>query len=68
MDSKKVFEELLSKAESLSLEDLMNETLNETDPDKKKVLNSLYTYVLDKKQDEVIKRKDFVRWQVNHGI
>lgn len=61
MDSKKVFEELLSKAESLSLEDLMNETLNETDPDKKKVLNSLYTYVLDKKQDEVIKRKDFVR-------
>ncbi|WP_334352003.1 hypothetical protein [Companilactobacillus sp. HBUAS56257] len=61
MNSKKIFDDLLNKAESVSLEDLMNETLNETDPEKKKVLNSLYTYVLDKKQDEVIRRKDFIR-------
>lgn len=41
----------------------MDNALNEKDPDKKKVLHAIYTYALDKKQDELLKDKKFVIWK-----
>ena len=42
--------------------DMIDKSLHEPDPEKRKVYDALYTYFLDKRQDEIIKRKDFVRW------
>lgn len=48
-------------AKKIDLKDLLDKSLHEPDPEKRKVYDTLYTYFLDKRQDEVIKRKDFVR-------
>lgn len=60
MTNKNVFDELLLEAEKTNLQVLMDNALNEKDPDKKKVLHAIYTYALDKKQDELLKDKKFV--------
>ena len=60
MTNKNVFDELLLEAEKTNLQVLMDNALNEKDPDKKKVLHAIYTYALDKKQDELLKIKKFV--------
>lgn len=41
--------------------DLLDKSLHAPAPEKRKVYDTLYTYFLDKRQDEVIKRRDFVR-------
>lgn len=38
----------------------MNNTLNEKDPEKKKVLMVIYTYAIGKKQTELLKNKKLV--------
>lgn len=43
-----------------NLQVLINNALNEKNTDKKKVLHAIYTYALDKKQDELLKNKEFV--------
>ncbi|TPF00673.1 MULTISPECIES: hypothetical protein [Leuconostoc] len=60
MTNQNVFDELLLEAENTNLQVLMDNALNEKDPDKKKVLHAIYTYALDKKQDELLKDKKFV--------
>lgn len=50
-------EQLLTQVEKTNLQDLMNQSLNEKDPLKKQVLHALYTYALDKKQDQLLKNK-----------
>ena len=55
-------EQLLAQVEDVNLQDLMNQALNEKDPVKKRVFQALYTYALDKKQDELLKRKKFVSY------
>ncbi|KZU30999.1 hypothetical protein Nizo2535_1756 [Lactiplantibacillus plantarum] len=60
MTNQNVFDELLLEAEKTNLQVLMDNALNEKDPDKKKVLHAIYTYALDKKQDELLKDKKFV--------
>lgn len=60
MNKQNVFDELLLEAEKTNLQVLMDNTLNEKDPDKKTVLHAIYTYALDKKQDELLKDKKFV--------
>ena len=60
MTNKNVFDELLLEAEKTNLQVLMDNALNEKDPDKKKVIMAIYTYALDKKQDELLKDKKFV--------
>lgn len=60
MANKSIFEELFFEAENMNLQVLMNNALNEKDPAKKKVLHAIYTYALDKKQDELLKNKKFV--------
>ncbi|MBB6433474.1 hypothetical protein [Leuconostoc carnosum] len=60
MTNQNVFDELLLEAEKTNLQVLMDNALNEKNPDKKKVLHAIYTYALDKKQDELLKDKKFV--------
>lgn len=60
MINKNVFEQLLFEAENTNLQVLINNALNEKYLDKKKVLHAIYTYALDKKQDELLKHKEFV--------
>ncbi|WP_273712502.1 hypothetical protein [Leuconostoc mesenteroides] len=60
MTNQNVFDELLLEAEKINLQVLLDNALNEKDPDKKKVLHAIYTYALDKKQDELLKDKKFV--------
>jgi len=51
---------LFFQAEKTNLQVLMDNALNEQDPDKKKVLMSIYTYAIGKKQEELLKNKEFV--------
>ena len=60
MNKQNVFDELLLEAEKTNLQVLMDNALNEKGPYKKKVLHAIYTYALDKKQDELLKNKEFV--------
>ena len=48
------------EAEKTNLQVLMDNALNEKDPDKKKVLMEIYTYAIGKKQKELLKNKEFV--------
>ena len=41
-------------AKKIDLKDLLDKSLHEPDPEKRKVYDALYTYFLDKRQDEVI--------------
>ena len=54
--------DILEAAKEVDLKDLLDKSLHDPDLEKRKVYDALYTYYLDKKQDEIIKRKDFVRW------
>ena len=60
MTNQNIFDELLLEAKNTNLQVLMDNALNEKDPDKKKVLHAIYTYALDKKQDDLLKDKKFV--------
>lgn len=69
MANKSIFEELFFEAENMNLQVLMNNALNEKDPDKKEVLMAIYTYAIGKKQKELIKNKKFVIWiEVNLAV
>ncbi|WP_014333940.1 hypothetical protein [Leuconostoc mesenteroides] len=48
------------EAEKTNLQVLMDNALNEKDRDKKKVLMAIYTYAIGKKQEELLKNKEFV--------
>ncbi|MBQ0834886.1 hypothetical protein [Lactiplantibacillus pentosus] len=61
MKDKITINDFLEVAKETDLKDLLDKALHEPDPDKRKVYDALYTYFLDKRQDEVIKRKGFVR-------
>ncbi len=63
MADKNIFEELFLEAEKTNLQVLMDNALNEKDPDKKKVLMEIYTYAIGKKQNELLKNKKFVIWK-----
>ena len=60
MANQNIFEELFLQAEKTNLQSLMDNALNEKDPDKKKVLMAIYTYAIGKKQEELLKNKEFV--------
>lgn len=53
--------QLLKQAEQMDLKELEDLALNEPDKDKQEVLNMLFTYVLDKRQKEIINRQEFIR-------
>ena len=60
MADKNIFENLFLEAEKTNLQVLMDNALNEKDPDKKKVLMGIYTYDIGKKQKELLQNKEFV--------
>lgn len=60
MADKNIFEKWFLEAEKTNLQVLMDNALNEKDPDKKKVLMEIYTYAIGKKQKELLKNKEFV--------
>lgn len=62
MADKNIFEKFFLEAERTNLQVLMDNALNEKDRDKKKVLMAIYTYAIGKKQDELLKNKEFVIW------
>ena len=60
MADKNIFEKFFLEAEKTNLQVLMDNASNEKDRDKKKVLMAIYTYAIGKKQDELLKNKEFV--------
>ena len=58
MADKNIFEKLFFEAENTNLQVLMDNALNEKDPDKKKVLMEIYTYAIGKKQMNYLKTKN----------
>lgn len=72
MADKNIFEKLFLEAENTNLQVLMDNALNEKDPDKKKVLHAIYTYALDKNRTNYLKTKSLlfekkVIYVVNHS-
>ncbi|AYW46881.1 hypothetical protein LQF61_09315 [Tetragenococcus koreensis] len=61
MDNEINLDKLLKQVEQADLMQLMNAASYEEDEDKKKVLEALFTYALDKRQEKIINEKDFVR-------
>lgn len=52
--------EILAELEQASMQDLWEQSSKNPDPDKRKVFDALFTYVLGKRQTELINRKKFV--------
>lgn len=60
MIEKNELDKMLEKAEKTNLQELMNQSMYNSDPDKRKVYEALYTYALDKRQEKLIKKNKFV--------
>lgn len=60
MADKNIFEKLFLESEKTNLQVLMDNDLNEKDPDEKKVLHAIYTYAIGKKQKYLLKIKEFL--------
>ncbi|WP_338232016.1 hypothetical protein [Companilactobacillus muriivasis] len=60
MSEKIEFDDMLKKIEKADLQDLMEQSMYNPDPDKRKLYDALYTYALDKQQEKLIKRKEFI--------
>lgn len=54
-------EQLLTDLWAVDIEELWQQAAHNPDPDKRKLFDTVYVYVLDKRQEDIIKRKDFVR-------
>lgn len=53
-------QQLLTQVEQLDTQELWEQALHNPDPDKRQVFEALFTYVLDKRQAELIKQNEFV--------
>ena len=53
--------DFLEVAQETDVKELLDRSLHDPDPEKRKVYDALYTYCLDKRQDEVIQRQNFIR-------
>ena len=63
MDEKKVLKpigEMLVDPWQVDIQELFEAFLNESDEIKKSLYNSLYTYILQKRQEDIINRPGFV--------
>ena len=63
MDEKKVLkpiDEMLVDPWQVDIQELFEAFLNESDEIKKSLYNSLYTYILQKRQEDIINRPGFV--------
>lgn len=53
-------QQLLTQVEQLDTQELWEQAWHNPDPDKRQVFEALFTYVLDKRQAELIKQNEFV--------
>lgn len=63
MDEKKVLkpiDEMLAAPWQVDIQELFEASVNEPDEIKKNLYDSLYTYILQKRQEDIINRPDFV--------
>lgn len=52
--------QLLADPWAVDIEELWQQAADNLDPDKRKLFDALYTYVLDKRQEDIINEKHFV--------
>lgn len=63
LDEKKVLkpiDEMLADPWQVDIQELFEASVNEPDEIKKNLYDSLYTYILQKRQEDIINRPDFV--------
>ncbi|MCT3528507.1 hypothetical protein EFR49_03000 [Latilactobacillus curvatus] len=63
MDEKKVvkpIDEMLADPWQVDIQELFESSVNEPDEIKKNLYDSLYTYILQKRQEDIISRPGFV--------
>ncbi|PRO88644.1 hypothetical protein C6Y13_09980 [Lactiplantibacillus pentosus] len=63
IDEKKVLkpiDETLADPWQIDIQELFEASVNEPDEIKKNLYDSLYTYILQKRQEDIINRPDFV--------
>ncbi|SPE23807.1 hypothetical protein LAS9267_02075 [Latilactobacillus sakei] len=63
MDEKKVLkpiDEMLADPWQIDIQELFEASVNEPDEIKKNLYDSLYTYILQKRQEDIISRPGFV--------
>lgn len=63
MDEKKVLkpiDEMLADPWQVDIQELFEASVNEPDEIKRNLYDSLYTYILQKRQEDIINRPDFV--------
>lgn len=63
IDEKKVLkpiDEMLADLWQVDIQELFEASVNETDEIKRNLFDSLYTYILQKKQEDIISRPGFV--------
>ncbi|MCS6105538.1 MULTISPECIES: hypothetical protein [Bacillota] len=63
LDEKKVLkpiDEILSDPWQVDIQELFKASVNEPDEIKKNLYDSLYTYILQKRQEDIINRPDFI--------
>lgn len=53
-------EQLLADPWTVDIQAIWEQALHNPDPDKRKLFDALHTYVLDKRQEEIINEKKFV--------
>ena len=53
-------EQLLADPWTVDIEELWQQIAHNSDPDKRKLFDALHTYVLNKRQEEIINEKHFV--------
>ena len=53
-------DQLLVDPWTVDIQDLWEQALHNPDPDKRKLFDALHTYVLDKRQEQIINEKKFV--------
>jgi len=53
-------EQLLADPWAADIQAIWEQALHNPDPDKRKLFDALHTYVLDKRQEEIINEKKFV--------
>lgn len=51
---------MLADPWAVDIEELWQQAEDNPDPDKRKLFDALYTYVLDKRQEDIINEKYFV--------
>ena len=53
-------EQLLADPWAIDIEELWEQIAHNSDPDKRKLFDALHSYVLNKRQEEIINEKHFV--------